>query len=265
MPKLLPIYESTNVTCRAKAYMLTCILLKQQNDLLLTFSESKLVNSIERDNRKNFPSKEENDYMHNTINSLVETILAIAFSIVDENISALESVNGRKNPSPNQTKQLKRCIPNASVLKVLILSQTFRTKIFNEKFLEKFSKLISLSKPLNNGELNLDTICSMEGIMSEYIDSIISILECLVQRKEIIKDNTDTIMTFLLPSLMDNIDSSNSDLRVESLKVFSEIANIILNKQSEISRDELRKEMKKFIENHFIDMYFLKLGRQYTF
>ena len=234
--------------------MLTYILLKQQNDLLLTFSESKLVNSIERDNRKNFPIKEENDYMHNTINTLVETILAISFAILDENISALESVNGRKNPSANQTKQLKRCIPNASVLKALILTQTFRSKIFNDKFLEKFSKLISLSKPLNNGELNLDNICSTEGVMGEFIDSVISILECLVQRKEIVKENADTIMKCLLPSLMDNIDSSNSDLRVESLKVFSEITNIFLNKQNEISREELRRDVKKFIENHFIEM-----------
>ena len=38
----------------------------------------------------------------------------------DEGISALESVYGRKNPSAIQTKQLKRAIPNMSILKVLL-------------------------------------------------------------------------------------------------------------------------------------------------
>ena len=250
----MPIYESTNVMCRAKAYLLTYVLLKQQNDLLLTFSESKLVNSIERDNRKNLPTKEENDYMHSTIDMLVDTILAIASTILDENISALESVNGRKNPSTTQTKQLKRCIPNVTVLKVLIMSQTFRLRIFDAKFLEKFGKLISLSKPLNNGELNLDTICGAPGVMSEYIDSVIAILETIVQRKEFIKENTVPIMKYLLPSLIDNIDSSNSDLRVESLKVLSEITNSFFNKQNEICGEDLRKELRLFIENQFIDM-----------
>ena len=89
----MPIYESTNVICRAKAYLLTYVLLKQQNDFLLTFTESKLVNSIERDNRKNLPSKEENDYMHSTIDMLVDTILAIASTILDENILLVRLLN----------------------------------------------------------------------------------------------------------------------------------------------------------------------------
>jgi hypothetical protein len=39
--KLVAIYESTNVTCRSKAYLLTLVLLKQQNDLLVNFVQSK--------------------------------------------------------------------------------------------------------------------------------------------------------------------------------------------------------------------------------
>jgi hypothetical protein len=39
--KLLNLYESTNAVCRAKSYLLTYLLIKQQNDILLTFSQSK--------------------------------------------------------------------------------------------------------------------------------------------------------------------------------------------------------------------------------
>ena len=39
--KLIPIYESTNVVCRAKSYLLTYVILKQQHDLLLVFTQSK--------------------------------------------------------------------------------------------------------------------------------------------------------------------------------------------------------------------------------
>ena len=43
--------------------------------------------------------------------------------ILDELIVTLESVNGRKNPSTTQTKQLKRVIPNTFTLKILFSSQ----------------------------------------------------------------------------------------------------------------------------------------------
>ncbi len=41
LPKLVSIYDSTNVPCRAKAYLLTYILIKQQDELLLQLIQSK--------------------------------------------------------------------------------------------------------------------------------------------------------------------------------------------------------------------------------
>ena len=96
-------YESTNVTCRAKSYLLTYVILKQQNDFLISFIQSKfdfnikkkknfkilkilkfkrLVNSVERDHRKTFPVKEENDYMHRVIDLLSELLLQISSTIL---------------------------------------------------------------------------------------------------------------------------------------------------------------------------------------
>ena len=56
----------------------------------------------------------------------------------------------------------------------------------DESFFEKFSKIIHLSKPLNNGELNLDLLCG-PGVMAEYMESIISILDKIVQVKDYLK------------------------------------------------------------------------------
>ena len=89
-------------------------------------SNKRLINSIERDGRKVFTVKEENDYMHKVINMLVEFILNMALVLIDETLSVLESINGRKNPSTTQTKQLKRCIPNMTILKPLIASQVIK-------------------------------------------------------------------------------------------------------------------------------------------
>jgi hypothetical protein len=82
---------------------------------------------LERDGRKKLTSKEENDYMHRVIDMLIELILSLALTFLDESIGTLESLVGRKNPSTTQTKQLKRCIPNTTVLKFLCNCQVSST------------------------------------------------------------------------------------------------------------------------------------------
>ena len=103
LAKLVPVYESTNVACRAKAYLLTYILIRQQEDTLLQLIQSKyrqkkfgdfscfgvyicpffrLVNSMERDNRKVFQSKEEDEYIHKILGKLIDLIFAFASSLL---------------------------------------------------------------------------------------------------------------------------------------------------------------------------------------
>jgi hypothetical protein len=100
---------------------------------------------MERDNRKTFPNKEEDEYIHNIINMLIDQIFLFASNLLgkqankylffqieydklippfkDDCINALESVYGRKNPSTAQTKHLKRAIPNMAILRVLLTNQ----------------------------------------------------------------------------------------------------------------------------------------------
>jgi hypothetical protein len=94
--------------------------------------------------------------------------------------------------------------------------------------------------------------------MSEYIDSIISVLESIVHYKELLKEFSSQVIKFILPPLMGNIDSNNSDLRVQSLKFFSEICYLFYNgsqqQLNDLANNELRKRLRSFIETEFVDM-----------
>jgi hypothetical protein len=46
----------------------------------------RLINSLERDSRKNFVSKEENDYIHKTIENLTNLILNQSSTILGEQL-----------------------------------------------------------------------------------------------------------------------------------------------------------------------------------
>lgn len=90
---------------------------------------------MERDIRKKFQNDEESEYIHRMIDMLVDTIVDLSSTILDENLSCLESVYGRKNPSTTQSKTIKKCIPNMAILKVLLVSQVkYFEKIYSIRF-----------------------------------------------------------------------------------------------------------------------------------
>jgi hypothetical protein len=52
---------------------------------------------------------------------------------------------------------------------------------------------------------------------------------------------------------MDSIDTVNSDFKVQSIKILSEVSLIFFN-QREVGNDELRDNLKFAIESQFFDV-----------
>ena len=61
-------------------------------------------------------------------------------------------------------------------------------------------------------------------------------------------------MQNIIPTLISNVDTLNSDLSVQSLRVLSEIYSIVFQKQEAIVNDETKKQFKTILETHFIDL-----------
>jgi hypothetical protein len=250
------IYESSCVVCRGKAYGLTFIILQQQADLLITFTQTtKLIVSLERDCRKEFIVKEEHNFIHKNINLVYNLLTKISNEIIEGAVACLESClptpGGRSHhhPTTSQAKNLKKSIPSTVNLKLLISnSQSLRTNIINDEFLVKFSKLIKFSSFLNEDQLNLDLICGI-GSVATHIDVIISILETFVHHKEILKSYSFAFIDEIIPSLMDTIDSisTKSDLKVECLKILSDMSTLFFQMEDDV----LNKRLISLIESKF--------------
>ena len=73
----------------------------------------------------------------------------------------------------------------------------------------------------------------------------------------------------MLPPLAESIDSKNSDLRVQSLRVLAEMcAHFFLNKtttattapttaataNSNVNVEDVKRKLRDFVESHFIDL-----------
>jgi hypothetical protein len=53
---------------------------------------------------------------------------------------------------------------------------------------------------------------------------------------------------------MESIEAVNSDLKVQSLKIMSELITLFFNAQEEMDSDEMLSDLKLIIETQFFDM-----------
>jgi len=193
--------------------------------------------------------------MHSMIDMLLELLTDTALAVIDESLGVLESVYGRRNPPAAQLKILKRCVPNVELLRVLVTSQMFRARLIDAEFVAKFGKLVHLSKPINTGDLNLDQICT-PGTTNAYTTALASVLETIVLHREILQGFSSSILEHILPALVDNLATAvnNAELKIAGLKFLSELCTLFFSVNEQIVSDEVKRQLRAFIEKSFVDV-----------
>uniref|UniRef100_A0A6I8SUF5 Unc-51 like kinase 4 n=1 Tax=Xenopus tropicalis TaxID=8364 RepID=A0A6I8SUF5_XENTR len=181
--KIVRLLESPSTGVRAKTFLLILQVLMNNKEMLLLCCQTRLVMYIERDSRKATPGKEQqsmNEYLSGCLNLLIYHIVGVLPGILGEIITALSNVSGRKHPSATQTKHLKMCIPNMTIVLHLVTSQIFRPQILTEDFLYKFSNLLDQIKSVDTGETNLEGAVG-QAASDELIRTALSVIEAVTQ------------------------------------------------------------------------------------
>uniref|UniRef100_A0A8C1MQW9 Unc-51 like kinase 4 n=1 Tax=Cyprinus carpio TaxID=7962 RepID=A0A8C1MQW9_CYPCA len=124
--KIIRSLESPSSVIRAKAFLVLLQVLMNNREMLLLCCNSRLVMYIERDVRKATPGKEQqssNEYLSNCLALLIRHTVHELPAILDDILSVLGSIVGRKHPSPTQSRQLKQSLPMMAVVLHLLTSQ----------------------------------------------------------------------------------------------------------------------------------------------
>uniref|UniRef100_A0A8C1YMB6 Unc-51 like kinase 4 n=1 Tax=Cyprinus carpio TaxID=7962 RepID=A0A8C1YMB6_CYPCA len=124
--KIIRSLESPSSVIRAKAFLVLLQVLMNNREMLLLCCNSRLVMYIERDVRKATPGKEQqssNEYLSNCLTLLIRHTVHELPAILDDILSVLGSIVGRKHPSPTQSRQLKQSLPMMAVVLHLLTSQ----------------------------------------------------------------------------------------------------------------------------------------------
>uniref|UniRef100_A0A3B4EAU1 Protein kinase domain-containing protein n=1 Tax=Pygocentrus nattereri TaxID=42514 RepID=A0A3B4EAU1_PYGNA len=216
--KIIRSLESPSSVIRAKAFLVLLQVLIHNREMLLLCCSSRLVMYIERDIRKATPGKEQqssNEYLSKCLALFIRHTVRELPAILDDILSALGSIVGRKHPSAAQTRQLKQSLPMMAVVLHLFTSQVFRPQVVNEEFLIKFGALLVILDP-----------------PKELIRNTLSAVEAISQHPALLSTHHCTVVDTILPPLASLAFSKNVEWRIVSLRVLSEITLLLLSQEA---------------------------------
>ncbi|XP_018618602.1 serine/threonine-protein kinase ULK4 isoform X3 [Scleropages formosus] len=231
--KVVRALESPFPMIRAKAFLVLLQVLSCSREVLLLCCNSRLVMYIERDIRKAAPGREEqssNEYLSKCLDLLIRHMVQELPVLLDEILSALGNIVGRKHPSGAQAKQLKQSLPMIAVLLHMLTSQIFRPQVVTEEFLCKFGKLLNYVKSIDSCETCLDGAIGQTP-SEELIRNTLLAMEAITQHPPLLTPHHSTVVDSILPPLTSLASSNNVEWRMVSLRVLSEITLLLLSQE----------------------------------
>ncbi|XP_051999289.1 serine/threonine-protein kinase ULK4 [Xyrauchen texanus] len=243
--KIIRSLESPSSVIRAKAFLVLLQVLMNNREMLLLCCNSRLVMYIERDVRKATPGKEQqsgNEYLSECLALFIRHTVHELPAILDDILSVLGSIVGRKHPSPTQARQLKQSLPMMAVVLHLLTSQIFRPQVVTEAFLIKFGKLLNHITSIDSNETNLGSAIG-QASSEELIRNTLSAVEAISQHPALLSVHHCTVVDLIVPPLASLAFSKNVQWRIVSLRVLSEITLLLLS-QEEVEERERDGEWK---------------------
>ncbi|XP_060726102.1 serine/threonine-protein kinase ULK4 [Tachysurus vachellii] len=241
--KIIRSLESPSSVIRAKAFLVLLQVLMNNREFLLLCCNSRLVMYIERDTRKAAQGKEQqsgNEYLSKCLALFIRHTVQELPAILDDILTALGSIVGRRHPSNAQTRQLKQNLPMTAVVLNLLSSQIFRPQVVNEEFLIKFGALLNHITSIDCNETNLGS--SVGPTASEdLIRNTLSAVEAISLHSSLLSRYHCTVVDAILPPLASLAFSKNVEWRIVSLRVLSDITLLLLN-QEVMEEEEQKKE-----------------------
>uniref|UniRef100_A0A8C7J1P8 Unc-51 like kinase 4 n=1 Tax=Oncorhynchus kisutch TaxID=8019 RepID=A0A8C7J1P8_ONCKI len=226
--KIMRSLESPSSVIRAKAFLVLLQVLCSNRDMLLLCCNSRLVMYIERDIRQATPGKElqsSNEYLSKCLHLLIRHVVLQLPAILDDMLSALGSIVGRKHPSTVQAKQLKQSVPMMTVVLHLLTSQVTLPTVL--QYVTNTSHITSIDA----SETSLGSAIGQAG-SEELIRNTLSAVEAITQHPALLTPHHCPVSRVLVPNLLSPSPSAPMEWRIVSLRVLSEITLLLLSQEA---------------------------------
>ncbi|KAK3707960.1 hypothetical protein QZH41_001715 [Actinostola sp. cb2023] len=224
--KVMRLLESPSPIIRGKAFLLIMAVIQGSRESLLTCCQTRLVLHIEKDQKRGTPMKgevpENQVYLMHCLHNCMASVVEVALNILDNVLSSLSAVEGRRHPSATHTKQLRTHLPNLPIILHLITSHVFRSLIVTDSFLSNTGTLLGYVKSIDCGDTNVGTAAGPTAA-EDLTYVVLSVVECITQHPPLLLEYAVPISDHILPVLIELVQSANGNTRVLCFRLFSEI------------------------------------------
>ena len=223
MAKVIKLTDSNSPLVRSKSFLILNLIINVQPELLLHACKSKIITAVEREGKRKLSR-----YGERCRNILISSIATHIPEIVFTSLECLAEASGRKHPTQPQIKLLKEKLPELQVLPHLISSNAFRQNILDQDFLEGIS---NLAKYGCDASVKLANSLG-DGIWRGFIESIISVIEVVCNRPELLEKYSFIIIPNALPLLIGLLATDkNSGSKLLYIKLINDLLEIIIEKR----------------------------------
>ncbi|KAK3741685.1 hypothetical protein QZH41_009242, partial [Actinostola sp. cb2023] len=271
--KVMRLLESPSPIIRGKAFLLIMAVIQGSRESLLTCCQTRLVLHIEKDQKRGTPMKgevpENQVYLMHCLHNCMASVVEVALNILDNVLSSLSAVEGRRHPSATHTKQLRTHLPNLPIILHLITSHVFRSLIVTDSFLSNTGTLLGYVKSIDCGDTNVGTAAGPTAA-EDLTYVVLSVVECITQHPPLLLEYAVPISDHILPVLIELVQSANGNTRVLCFRLFSEVTSLYLDNgnmcSSTNSADSViavcTKKLKEIISEKLLPQYHIILQDQ---
>lgn len=269
--KVMRLFESPSPVIRGKAFLVIMTAIQGCREALLTCCQTRLVLHIEKDQKRGTPMKgevpENQVYLLHCLHNCIASVVDMALDILEDVLTALSAVEGRRHPSATHTKQLRTHLPNLPVILHLITSPVFRSLIITDTFLSSIGTLLGHVKSIDCGETNVGTAAGTNAA-EDLTYVVLSIVECITQHPPLLLEYAVPISDHVLPVLVEMVQSTNGNTRALCFRMFSEVASLYFDNSNmcsstsstngiiAIGTDKL-KEVRNFLHSFLANTLFI--------
>ena len=137
--------EHSSAIIRSKAYIGFSLIVRNNPEMLMYCTQSRLSTHLERDFHKAVSTATKHEYLEHGVAAAVASLVELPTKLNKLAIDVLKAVSLKQHPTTQQTKQLNAALPGIAVVAYLVSCSLIRQQVIDYAFICKTTFLCHFS------------------------------------------------------------------------------------------------------------------------
>lgn len=249
--------DSSPTVLRAKCYLLLSRAFDVNRGCFVQAVRLRLFHGLEKDSRRAVdPEMLGDQYLFQCGGQLFGVVARLVPVMLKTLNDTLVIVSGRKRPSASQAKALRMHLAALPAVLSALVSPLATPIIYSHEFIESAASIIRHLPPVIDGQTDFSEVSGSAS--DELISGVVVLAETLSNNSERVVLHAGIILDVFVPALAQLMVVCNSEVRMASLRTFSDLIGTLLAQTHEGGRGQAgcsSEQVCQLFDNHILPLY----------